>query len=67
VPIGLEPKDAREMRKIRGFRREGRGAIDAGKSDPSIDAGMAPQECEAGLLVSFARGTRHAGLIVGSS
>ena len=37
-------ESGRELRKIQGFRRKGRGAVDAGRFEPACDAGMAPQE-----------------------
>ncbi len=37
-------ESGRELRNIQGFREWGRGALDAGRSEPSWDAGMDPQE-----------------------
>lgn len=40
----LKCKSLERRKEIQGFSRKERGAPHAGRSNPSIDAGMAPQE-----------------------
>jgi hypothetical protein len=60
VPVEEEQRIDRDVRKIQGFRKWRRGALDAGRLRPASRAGRDPQERrgEGSLLVSFARGTR---------
>jgi len=60
VPVFGRGKSRLELKKIQGFRKWGRRSHDAGRFEPSWDAGMAPQERGGGwsLMIFLARATR---------
>jgi hypothetical protein len=46
--VGEGERIGRDVRKIQGFRKWGRGELDAGRLRPASRAGMDPQEEEGG-------------------
>jgi len=58
VPVGEVKRIGRNVRKIQGIRKWRRGALDAGRWNPSFCAGMDPHGRASRLMIFCARETR---------